>query len=433
MRLQIMPKRLIDQFKKDVTYSNWERITKSLNLELIKKDFFNLLGKNFTLESISSQDKELLYRYVNFYINGILTKYPSDGYLKRVYNFGRYLFLNGFYDNYIFEIYKILIKSIEKSIDKAYLDVMQKKLNIDFLVFIRPYLRFSITEEKKIVKVNDLSSIFMLEEGYKTHINFKNNILKAFFEGENIHIPSAEECEFSNWLNEISKTLNLDDEFLKELINLHNLFHSTAEKLPNSNQNSFLKLSLIKELESISLKLIYFINKIYSENLSEIVVYDKLTKVLSRTFMDIILSKEFARSKRYMHPLSILMVDIDNFKNINDTYGHLKGDRVLETVANLIKSSLRRSDYVFRFGGEEFLILLTNTKIDGALKVGEKIRKNIEDFDFGLDEKVTISCGVKEVKNYENPYLEIEEADKRLYIAKKRGKNKCVGDSIFTS
>ncbi len=426
-----MLKKLIDQFKKEVSFSDWEVITKSLDLEIIKKDFFNFLDKDYVLEFISSQDENLFYKYVNFYIDNILTKYPSDGYLKKVYSFGKYLFLNGFSDNYIFEVYKILTKSVGKDIDKTYLDIIQKKLNVDFLVFIRPYFDFSLLEEKKIMKNSDLSSIFTLEEGLKIHIKFKNDIVNAIFEGKNINIPSLEECEFSKWLNEIHKTLNVDDEFLKELLHIHKVFYYTAEKLLRSKYDSLIKLSLIKELESISLKLIYFINRIYSENLSNIVVYDKLTGVLSRTLMDVILSKEFSRSKRYRYPLSILMIDIDDFKNINDKYGHLEGDRVLKTVASLIKSSLRKSDYVFRFGGEEFIVLLPNTDINGTLKVGEKIRKNVENFDFGLSEKVTISCGVKEVENYDNPYLDIEEADKRLYIAKKTGKNRCVGYSIF--
>ncbi len=432
MRLSLMPKQLLEQFKKEVSVSGWEESTKNLNLEVIKKDFISFIGENVILSSINSKDKELLQKYTNFYIERILLRYPSDIYLKKAYNYGRYLFLNGFSDSYIFESYKLLIKILEKYTNKSYLNIMEKKINIDFLVIIKPYIGFSMFEERKIIKKSDLNSIFILEKGFRIHLNFKNKILKAFFEGENIRIPSADECEFSNWIRELKNTLDFDYEFLEELLNLHSLFHSTAERLLNNNHSSFIKLSLVKELENVSLKLIYSINKVYSESLVDIIVYDKLTKVLSRTFMDVILSKEFARSQRYKQPISILMIDIDHFKSINDVYGHLEGDRILETVAKLIKSSLRRSDYVFRFGGEEFLLLLPNTNIDGAVEVGKKIRRNVENFDFGLDRKVTISCGIKEITNYENPYLEIEEADKRLYIAKKTGRNKCVGDIIFT-
>jgi diguanylate cyclase (GGDEF)-like protein len=158
-----------------------------------------------------------------------------------------------------------------------------------------------------------------------------------------------------------------------------------------------------------------------------------LTQVYNRALLDSILYKSAKYAKRHKLPISIIMLDIDNFKGINDTYGHLEGDRVLKTVASIIKYSIRESDYVFRYGGEEFLILLPNTDINGAVVVGEKIRRNMENFDFGLGRKITISCGIKQIENFDNPYLDIEEADKYLYIAKKSGKNRCIyGNNILT-
>jgi diguanylate cyclase (GGDEF)-like protein len=224
-----------------------------------------------------------------------------------------------------------------------------------------------------------------------------------------------------------------DKNIIKEIEYLHEKFHFATQKILKSKDN-FTKILLLKDLEDNSLKLIYLLNKIYTENLNYIAIYDKLTQVYNRALLDSILHKSAKYSKRHKLPISIIMLDLDNFKGINDTYGHLEGDRVLKMVASIIKSSIRESDYIFRYGGEEFLILLPNTDINGAVVAGEKIRRNIENFDFGLDRKVTISCGIKQMENFDNPYLDIEEADKYLYIAKKAGKNRCIhGNTIFTS
>ncbi|MGC9081008.1 GGDEF domain-containing protein, partial [Sulfurihydrogenibium sp.] len=141
--------------------------------------------------------------------------------------------------------------------------------------------------------------------------------------------------------------------------------------------------------------------------------------------LDIILTKEISKAKRYDYKLSLIIMDLDNFKKVNDTYGHLVGDEVLIHFAKVVKSVVRNSDYAFRYGGEEFLILLPHTDLEGAKVVAERIREKVENHKFPMVGKMTVSCGIAEVKNFDNPYLDIERADKYLYIAKKTGKNKC--------
>jgi diguanylate cyclase (GGDEF)-like protein len=261
--------------------------------------------------------------------------------------------------------------------------------------------------------------------------NYQNKLYKSLFYGKNhVKIKSAENCEFTQWLRDNLSDLINDKKIIKEIESLHEKFHFTAQKILKSKDN-FTKVLLFIDLEDASLKLIYLLNKIYTENLSHIAIYDRLTQVYNRALLDSILYKSAKHAKRHKLPISIIMLDIDNFKGINDTYGHLEGDRVLKTVASVIKSSIRESDYVFRYGGEEFLILLPNTDINGAVVVGEKIRRNIENLDFGLNRKITISCGIKQIENFDNSYLDIEEADKYLYIAKKSGKNRCICGNII--
>jgi diguanylate cyclase (GGDEF)-like protein len=321
--------------------------------------------------------------------------------------------------------------------DESKREILKEKINFDFIIIISPYVNLSYEsyeEDKKILKDSSLEYVLSVEKGINIHINVKNKFYKSLFSGKNhVKIKSAEDCEFTQWLRDSLTNLVNNKNIIKEIESLHEKFHLMAQKILESKDN-FTKVLLLKDLEDISLKLIYLLNKIYTENLSHIAIYDKLTQVYNRALLDSILYKSAKYAKRHKLPISIIMLDIDNFKGINDTYGHLEGDRVLKTVASIIKYSIRESDYVFRYGGEEFLILLPNTDINGAVVVGEKIRRNIENFDFGLDRKVTISCGIKQIENFDNPYLDLEEVDKYLYIAKKSGKNRCIyGNTILTS
>ncbi|MCX7793288.1 MAG: diguanylate cyclase [Thermodesulfovibrionales bacterium] len=157
---------------------------------------------------------------------------------------------------------------------------------------------------------------------------------------------------------------------------------------------------------------------------------DYLTEIYNRRHFEKILKREFARASRYNHYLSCLMCDIDNFKRINDTYGHAAGDAVLKEVARLIHSSLRENDEVGRWGGEEFVIILPETKKSDAKKVAERILRNIAARRFpGLpeNEKITLSIGIAtafEDTNIDNWEKLTKAADEALYMAKRNGRNR---------
>ena len=160
------------------------------------------------------------------------------------------------------------------------------------------------------------------------------------------------------------------------------------------------------------------------------VLYDYLTNIYSRGFILELLSKEFYRAKRYGRPLCVLMMDLDNFKRVNDKYGHVAGDKVLIDVSSKIKKSLRDADYVGRYGGEELLVILPETTLENAAKVGERLRSLVEKkiIKFG-NEKVsmTISIGVSDVKKEDEVIQNvIGRADSAMYKAKKAGKNQVV-------
>ena len=171
------------------------------------------------------------------------------------------------------------------------------------------------------------------------------------------------------------------------------------------------------------------LNNAYEE-LKKQAVFDSLTGVPNRRSLLLRLSEEYRRCQRNQQPISIIMCDVDNFKAYNDAYGHVKGDKCLKKVAQMIKASLKRpGDFCARYGGEEFIVLLLDTSLEGALHVAERIRLNIEKM--GIQHRrsptqvVTISLGVATSDgNTAISHDElIKRADFALYQAKQQGKN----------
>ena len=154
---------------------------------------------------------------------------------------------------------------------------------------------------------------------------------------------------------------------------------------------------------------------------------DALTGVYNRATLEENLNREVKLAHRYDRSLSMMILDIDNFKIFNDTYGHDVGDSVLKTTVEQTIACIRSTDVIFRYGGEEFVILLSNTDIDGGAYLGERIRESVECADIKHDDQIlniTISVGVAELKSDEMNAKFFSRADKALYHAKNEGKNR---------
>jgi diguanylate cyclase (GGDEF)-like protein len=158
-------------------------------------------------------------------------------------------------------------------------------------------------------------------------------------------------------------------------------------------------------------------------------ITDPLTGVPNRRHLFEQLQAEIARASRFSTPLSILMIDIDHFKHLNDTAGHSAGDEVLREVCNRLKANLRRVDLLARYGGEEFVVLLPQIGAEEALEVGEKLRKSVADapLQHGAtqpDGKVTISVGVATMPLHATEQTKlVDSADSALYASKRGGRN----------
>ena len=155
---------------------------------------------------------------------------------------------------------------------------------------------------------------------------------------------------------------------------------------------------------------------------------DKLTQLYNRVKLDESLEIEINRFMRYKNIFSIILIDVDHFKSVNDTYGHQVGDSVLVELSNLLKQHCRKTDVIGRWGGEEFMIICTDTDIKGSSHLAQQLRKNVEEFNFNIVKHKTISIGVSEVKDTDNIETLLKRVDKYLYIAKENGRNKVVSD-----
>jgi len=168
-----------------------------------------------------------------------------------------------------------------------------------------------------------------------------------------------------------------------------------------------------------------------SDKMNSLIIREGLTGLFNQNYIRQRLQEEYYRAKRYDHPLSLLMIDLDNFKSLNDRFGHAAGDHLLRYFGQLIRDTIRPSDIAARFGGEEFLIILPDTGRDDARTVAERLRKRIAESPFRIDSRsedirLTVSIGASAFvfPDYGQDAEEmITLADLALYEAKKAGKN----------
>lgn len=204
-----------------------------------------------------------------------------------------------------------------------------------------------------------------------------------------------------------------------------NSFDIPAEVLDDIQKNIEEIINNFPVPEDNKLDVIKKINFMYSHT-RHMSLTDPLTGLYNRRNFDSTLEREFLRSKRYGGDLTLAIIDIDFFKKINDTYGHLCGDYILKEVAYLILDNFRKTDLVFRYGGEEFVAILTETDIKNAKIPMERLRKKIEDSSFEFNGErinVTVSSGVSS-NNVETASEFLDNADKALYSAKENGRNR---------
>jgi two-component system, cell cycle response regulator len=168
------------------------------------------------------------------------------------------------------------------------------------------------------------------------------------------------------------------------------------------------------------------LNANHVERVRQLAYIDGLTGIFNRRFFEMRITEEIDRAKRFGSGMSVIMIDIDHFKRLNDEFGHLLGDEVLRQVASIFSQQLRKIDVVCRYGGEEFVVVLSQTDAEHAQTVAEKLRKTVETWQFpGVPRTVAISAGVATFPEHGGERdLLVEAADRGLYLAKQGGRNR---------
>lgn len=191
------------------------------------------------------------------------------------------------------------------------------------------------------------------------------------------------------------------------------------------------EISELEMIENLLAGLLYPLrNTLLYQRAVESATIDPLTGVRNRAAMDSAMKREIGLALRHKTPLSVILMDIDHFKSINDRHGHLYGDQALKAVAQCAEQSVRESDMIFRYGGEEFLMLLTGTDLSGAELLAERIRQNIESMSPQTDKgiQMTVSLGVTTLIQGDDINSLFQRMDSALYRAKDAGRNRTAID-----
>ena len=272
-----------------------------------------------------------------------------------------------------------------------------------------------LTNKENITNVNKKFLQFFGIDDFDKFLETKKNIFDFFIE-EFGFITKNQIIKQESWLRYIKDLPEVDRIVkIKNYLHEEKVFTINVEYYENKEHYYVFSLTDITQIKEKSNLLEYQAS------------HDRLTGLFNRNKFDEFYSKEVKRSKRYKTELSIIIFDIDDFKIINDTHGHQIGDVVLKEISQIISLHIREQDIAVRWGGEEFLVLLPHTNLDGATTVANKIRTNIEVYSFTqLNLKITASFGVCELKEEDTDESLILRTDKFLYEAKNNGKNKVI-------
>ncbi len=286
-------------------------------------------------------------------------------------------------------------KSIEESLEKV------KKGEAFATITLSPVASYYLSKYKfgnlKISGITPFSykARIMIRKDYAELLSIINKAIMNISEKEKINI-------YKKWV--YNKNFDNEEMFKRILwISIGIILILTAYILYQTN--------VIKNKIEENLKLLHF------------ATHDKLTGLYNRHILDYNLKQHINEYRRYKAPFSVIFMDIDDFKKINDTYGHEFGDYVLSEISKIIKNCVRQSDIVGRWGGEEFMIILPNTKLEEAVKVALKLKSKIETHNF-RQTHITCSFGVATFNNENTDTAFIKKVDEKLYLAKSKGKNR---------
>ena len=249
--------------------------------------------------------------------------------------------------------------------------------------------------------------------------------------GNETDLPGIGSSEFGMWLyHKAAIIFESAPELERIRQRIEQVERTLFPKLVASRRSSSDTSLLMKEIESGIAEIKFLLGGLFDRFIEVESGRDALTHLLNRRFMPAVLGREMGMARHSGVPFSLLLIDLDRFKKINDTYGHAGGDLVLQQASDLVTGSVRAGDFVFRFGGEEILIVLVEVDKERALRVAETIREKFEAEQMLVSEdktaNITVSIGVATYNGHPDYETMIKDADGALYHAKEEGRNRCV-------
>jgi diguanylate cyclase len=328
------------------------------------------------------------------------------------------------------------------SIDEARLAMnMFEEMEEGFAgIYLRVFLnRLGTRNHLRLTHIRALSDKNLLSY-FESHLEWMARLVEAVHMRNQEDMPELDptRCQFGRWLAGEGARLIRDQSHIRQVSELHEAMHHVVAEvgaLMDHQRASGPIYALLKKAETFSLELGNEISMLNNVVIMSVYNKDPLTGFLTRRFLDRVLVNQLEIAKATEAAFSIIMFDLDHFKEVNDTYGHQTGDRALEHIAGIVRGTLRQSDLVFRFGGEEFLLVAPSTTLHQAQTLADKLRQSIATRPLSNEPPLTLtaSFGVLEISpdSYENVdtrmvHQVIEACDANLYAAKRLGRNRVV-------
>ena len=382
------------------------------------KNLVKLQSKNF-YQSLSMSDSDFEANYLALGLMHANLKLPFEDMVSSLSLVRDKLLKNTFIEERF--IYTA-IEKMERYLAKGYLEFEFEDV-LKQLVFL-------IENVKKTYPFSDQDVVL-------SPLNWLTRIVKGFQSDQPVlseHVQTADQCALTPKI----ESINIEEVLKERILVSHTEQHSLGMSMAYFYRKGDYMLAsfMFSKLFAITVSLSNQIGLAVSQQAIEKMHYDSLTGLLMRRSMERKAQDALHKAKRLKQSVAILMLDLDYFKRINDTWGHQAGDRVLIEMGALIKRNQRAEDVSFRYGGEEFLLLLSNFTLENTLALGERLREQVEALEvFWQGQKIdlTLSVGavVVEPENLATP-LEgmIEKADQNLYKAKEAGRNQVIATGL---
>ena len=311
-------------------------------------------------------------------------------------------------------------------------DINDKVAQIYLNEYVNELLRLN---NLRITSLSDLIEKNIITH-YESHLVWLTELARHVRDEKKENFPQLDEkfCDFGKWLHSDAKNIIQNNSKYKTIDALHSNLHLFAKKLHShlGDAENHIQITYLEKCELISLSIGTELALIDNVIMNKKVTKDTLTGALNRNGLRSVFENQYELSLATSNPFVLAVCDLDYFKKINDTYGHIAGDNILKSFVNIVKKHIRNSDVIIRYGGEEFVIILPAVSKEKGFEVLERICKNFEQTTLVFEGKnlnATVSIGMMEIrpeKVFQSSFIDeyIMIADQKLYTAKHTGRNR---------